>query len=197
MATSPYSSSNVVWPLILKANDIDPASVRVLKADPAALGGMLATGQVAGVINWVTASAGTAQAMKEQNKTMQELSWSDYGFDGYSQAIVASPRLLQSKPDTVRKFLQVYREAEMIMRDDPGSSAEALHALVPETDPATVTADAKAALPLIFNDVTTRSGLGVFDPKLVATTWDWAAKAQGIALTAIDPMSAVDTSFTK
>ena len=197
VATSPYSSSNVVWPLILRANNIDPASVTVLKADPAAMGGMLATGQVAGVINWVTAAAGTKQAMREQSKQMAELSWSDYGFDGCSQCIVASPKLLKAKPETVRKFLKVYMEAEKIMRDDPAASAEALHALAPETDPETVAADAEAALPLIFNEVTKKDGLGTFDPKLVATTWEWAAKAQNVATTAIDPMTAIDNTLAK
>jgi NitT/TauT family transport system substrate-binding protein len=53
-ATATFSSSNVSWPLVLKANGIDPAKVDLLKADPGALAPMLAAGKVAGTINWVT-----------------------------------------------------------------------------------------------------------------------------------------------
>ena len=42
IATATFSSSNVVWPLVLKANGVDPAKVDVLKADPGALAPMLA-----------------------------------------------------------------------------------------------------------------------------------------------------------
>jgi len=68
IATSPYSSSNVYWPIVLEANGVDAKKVTLIKADPAALAGMLTTGQVAGTINWVTASSSTNVALKSQGK---------------------------------------------------------------------------------------------------------------------------------
>lgn len=43
IATATFSSSNVVWPLLLQANGIDPAKVELLKVDPGALAPMLAS----------------------------------------------------------------------------------------------------------------------------------------------------------
>ena len=56
IATATFTSSNVIWPLILQAEKIDPAQVTLLKVDPGALAPMLTTGQVDGTINWSTAS---------------------------------------------------------------------------------------------------------------------------------------------
>ena len=54
VATPTFSASNVVWPLLLERNGIDPNSVKLLKLDPGALAPMLATGKVDATINWLT-----------------------------------------------------------------------------------------------------------------------------------------------
>ena len=58
VATPTFSASNVVWPLLLERNGIDPASVKLLKLDPGALAPMLATGKVDATINWLTVAPG-------------------------------------------------------------------------------------------------------------------------------------------
>ena len=56
---------------------------------------------------------------------------------------------------------------------------------------------AEAAVPLIFNEVTTKNGLGNFDPKLVDATWEWTAKSQKLPLDKIKPATLIDTSFLR
>jgi len=197
IATSPYSSSNVYWPIVLEANGVDAKKVTLIKADPAALAGMLTTGQVAGTINWVTASSSTNVALKSQGKQMLSLSWSDYGFDGYAQSIVASDKILKERPQAVKAFLEAYREAEKIMQSDPAETVAAIQAAVPELDAASIASDAAAAVSLIFNDASKKDGLGVFEPSLVATTWKWVAKAQGLPENKLAPQSSVALVLTQ
>jgi NitT/TauT family transport system substrate-binding protein len=197
IATSPFSSSNVYWPIVLSANGLDAGKVTLIKADPAALTGLLATGQVAGVINWVTASASTSDAFKSQGKAMGSLSWSDYGFDGYGQSIVASEKLLKEHPDTVKAFLEAYREGEKIMREDPDEAVAAIQAKAPELDAALIKGDGAAAISLIFNDTSAKDGLGVYEPSLVATTWKWVAKSQGLPESQLDPQKSVASILSK
>jgi NitT/TauT family transport system substrate-binding protein len=197
IATSPASSSNVTWPIVLSQNGIDPASVRILNSDPATLGGLLATGRVDGVINWITSSAGTNQALAQLGKQMEVLSWSEYGYAGYANSIIAATKTLKERPEVVRKFLEVYRRAEEILRDDPQAGVKAVMATVPEADAKGLLADAEAAVPLIFNEVTTKNGLGNFDPKLVDATWEWTAKSQKLPLDKIKPATLIDTSFLR
>ena len=65
VATPTFSASNVVWPLLLERNGIDPASVKLLKLDPGALAPMLATGKVDATINWLTVAPGFVRALGE------------------------------------------------------------------------------------------------------------------------------------
>ena len=98
VATATFSSSNVSWPLVLKANEIDPAKVDLLKADPGALAPMLAAGKVAATINWVTVAPAFAKPLAETGKKLKVIAWSDYGFDGYGLSVFASERILTRAP---------------------------------------------------------------------------------------------------
>ena len=98
IATATFSSSNVSWPLVLKANGIDPAKVDVLKADPGALAPMLAAGKVAGTINWVTVAPAFVKTLGETGKKLKVIAWSDYGFDGYGLSVFASEKILERAP---------------------------------------------------------------------------------------------------
>lgn len=128
---------------------------------------------------------------------MLSLSWSDYGFDGYAQSIVASDKILKERPQAVKAFLEAYREAEKIMQIDPAETVAAIQAAVPELDAASIASDAAAAVSLIFNDASKKDGLGVFEPSLVATTWKWVAKAQGLPENKLDPQSSVALVLTQ
>lgn len=88
VATPTFSASNVVWPLLLERNGIDPASVKLLKLDPGALAPMLATGKVDATINWLTVAPGFVRALGEADKTLKTIPWSEYGFEGYGLSLV-------------------------------------------------------------------------------------------------------------
>ena len=71
IATATFSSSNVTWPLIVKANGVDPAKVKLLKVDPGALAPMLAAGQVDATINWSTVAPPFVQAARGDRQEAQ------------------------------------------------------------------------------------------------------------------------------
>ena len=48
---------------------------------------------------------------------------------------------------------------------------------------------------LMFNEVTKKDGLGVFEPARLASTWSWVAKSQSLDLAAIDPEKSVTRQF--
>ena len=68
---------------------------------------------------------------------------------------------------------------------------------MPETDVAVAEQAILATLPLMFNENTERDGFGVFTAAMVAKTWDWVAKQQGLPVEKINPMTAIDLSFAK
>lgn len=195
VATATFSSSNVAWPLVLRANGIDPASVSLLKVDPAALAPMLASGQVIATINWTTVAPAFEKPLAEGGKKIKIIQWSDYGFDGYGLSVFASEKMLAAKPETVRKFLRAYAKANAMAIADPKAAAAALKAIVPEVDTTVAEKEFVASIPLMVNAVEKADGPGAYDKKLLAKTWEWTAKAQNLPLDKLDPETAVDRSF--
>jgi NitT/TauT family transport system substrate-binding protein len=197
VATATFSSSNVVWPLVLKANNVDPESIKLLKVDPGALAPMLASGKVAATVNWVTVAPAFTGPLKEVGKSLKEVLWSDYGFDGYGLCVFASDKMLTQRGETVRKFLKAYRQATELAIADPVAAATALKAAVPEVDTDTATEQWKASIPLMVNDIARKDGAGAFERKLLEATWQWVADAQGMPRDKFNPETAVDREFLK
>jgi NitT/TauT family transport system substrate-binding protein len=195
VATATFSSSNVVWPLVLKANGIDPASVNLLKADPGALAPMLASGKAVATINWVTVAPAFVKPLAESGKTLKVIVWSDYGFDGYGLSVFASEKMLKERPETARKFMRAYAKATNLAIADPMTAALALKAMVPEVDADVAKEQFVASIPLMVNAISKKDGEGAIDKDLLAKTWKWTAEAQNMPLDKIDPGAAVDRSL--
>jgi NitT/TauT family transport system substrate-binding protein len=194
VATATFSSSNVVWPLLLKSNGIDAAAIELIKADPGALAPMLASGRVAATINWVVVAPGFEKPLAETGKKLKTIPWSQYGFDGYGLSVFASDKMLKDRADTVKKFLAAYAKATAMAIADPAAAAAALKAMVPEVDVGVATAQFSASIPLMVNAISKKDGTGAFEKALLAKTWEWTAKSQNMPLDKLDPETMVDRS---
>jgi NitT/TauT family transport system substrate-binding protein len=194
IATATFSSSNVAWPLVLQANGIDPSKVELLKADPATLAPMLASGQVVATINWITVAPAFEKPLSETHKKLNIIQWSNYGFDGYGLSVFASDKMLTQKPETVKKFLRAYAKANEMAIADPKAAAAALKAMVPEVDTGVAEKEFAASVPLMVNAIAKADGPGAFEKNLLAKTWAWTAKAQNLPMDKLDPEKAVDRS---
>lgn len=195
LATPTFSASNVTWPLILRANHIDPNSIKLLKVDPGAMAPMLATGRVDGTINWVTTAPGFRHELAQNGKKLKMIPWSQFGFDGYGLSVVASNRLIQEKPELVAKVVHIFEKAVKLAVSHPDLAGKALKAMVPEADEKVAAAQYKASVPLIENRITQQEGFGVFNPKRLETTWKWVAEAQNLPLDKLNPTTAVTSKF--
>jgi NitT/TauT family transport system substrate-binding protein len=195
VATATFTASNVIWPLILKANGVDESKVTLLKVDPAALVPMLATGQTDATINWSTASPAFVKALAEVGKKLKIIPWADYGYEGYGYSVFASDKAIAQRPETIRKFVKVMREAAAMAPSDPKGVTEAMKAAFPEMDPVLIEAQFQTIVPLIDNPISKAEGLGTFEKERLAKTWEWTAKAQNIPLDKLDPEKAVTRVF--
>lgn len=197
LATATFSSSNPLWPVIARTNGLDPATVKLLKVDDNALGPMLALGKVDAAISWVTSAPNDARLLKESGKKLKVLPWSEYGLDGYGWSIMASDKIVHDSPDEVARFVRAYLKTVQFYAANPDKVAEDLKAMVPQADLQSNADEAKAAGPLVKNEITDRDGFGAFNPQLLMDTWKWVAKAQNLPLDKVDPEKLVDRSFVK
>jgi NitT/TauT family transport system substrate-binding protein len=197
LATATFSSSNPLWPVIAKANGLDPETVKLLKVDDNALAPMLALGKVDAVISWVTSKPNDERLLAEQHKKLKILPWSEHGLSGYGYSVLASDKIIKEHPDTVARFVRAFIKTVKFYAENPEKVAEDLKAMVPEADLQSNIEEAKATAPLVKNEITDRDGFGTFDPALLKETWEWVAKSQNYPLDKIDPETLVDRSFVK
>jgi len=195
VATATFTSSNVIWPLILANNGIDEKKITLIKVDPAALVPMLATGQVDATINWTTASPPFVRALGETGKKLKMLPWSEYGYDGYGYSVFASDKAIKERPEVVRKVVKAWLKAAQMALADPKDVARSMKVQFPEMDAKLVEEQFLTIVPLLDNAITKAEGLGALDAKRVAVTWEWTAKSQNIPLDKIDPEKTLNRSF--
>ena len=195
IATSPFTSSNVFLPLVLKDAGLAPEDVTLVKADPGALGPMLVTGNADAIIAWMTDLTRYAGQAAEAGTTLTALPWSAAGLELYSAALIANDDFLAERPDVARRFVAAYAKSIAFERDHPAEAAASVQAIVPELAAENVEGSVRDALPLIFNEVTERDGLGGFDADRLAETWARVAAAQGLDPAELDPETVVDRSF--
>lgn len=195
IATSPFTSSNVYLPLVLEDAEIDPASVTLIKSDPGALGPMLMTGNVDGIVAWMTdLNRYTIQA-QQAGKEIVALPWSAAGLELYSASVIANEDFLAKQPDVARRFVAAYKKSVEFAKANPDKAAAAVTALVPELRVEEVQGSLTDTMPLIFNEVTEKDGLGVYEPGRLAETWRRVAAAQGIDPAKLDPETSVTRDF--
>jgi NitT/TauT family transport system substrate-binding protein len=195
VATPPFTSSLIVWPVLLKQLGIDPNSVTLIKAEPGTIPGLLATGQVDAIFTWATTAPMVYPALTTVGKTPKLILWSSSGYEGYSQTILASNKMIAERPEVIKRFLKVMKKSLQAVNENPQLGIDAIKAIVPQADLAVLKVQVDGSLPYFFNEITQKEGLFALTQDRVKTSWDWVSRAKGFAPTKINPMTTVDTRF--
>ncbi len=195
IATSPFSSSNLFLPLVLKANGLKESDIDLIKSDPGTLGPMLVTQNTDAIIAWVTNTALYEELTHNAGKQLVEIPWSDSGYSIYSSSLLASEKYLKTHPDVSKRFIRAFSKATKFTFEHPDKAGEDLHKMVPEAEAKIVAAQIRGIHDLVYNDVTTRYGAGKFSPKRLAQTWKVVAKANNLKVTDLDPNTVVDFDY--
>lgn len=196
-AIATFSSSNANWPLMLTLNGLREADVKLLKVDPNALAPMLATGKVDATISWISVAPVSQAMLKQAGKELRIIPWSDYGLEGYGSCVFASDKVLKERPEVAVRFLRAFRKSIEFMLADPDGAAQDVKKTAPELDASLAAAEARAAGPLIRNEISARDELGGFDVVLLRKTWEWVAKGYNLPLDKVDPENLVDRTVLK
>jgi NitT/TauT family transport system substrate-binding protein len=112
VATPPASTQNQFFPALLKANNIDPASIKNVAITPPAAKQTLLTGQVDATNIFGPVFADVADKVNI-------LYWYKFGLDIYGSTITANTGFLAQNPDAVRKFLDASMRGLQYVVDHP------------------------------------------------------------------------------
>jgi NitT/TauT family transport system substrate-binding protein len=116
------------------------------------------------------------------------------GFAIYSASLITSDKMLQERPETVRKFLRAARRSFEWARDNQVEACKLHVQKVPEVDLDDCLNSLKATLSFVFNDYQRQHGFGQVTSERLKETWSVIAESQELD-PKWDPAQAVDTRF--
>jgi NitT/TauT family transport system substrate-binding protein len=195
IATSPFSSTLLFLPPLMKKVGLDPSAVTLSKVEASTMGPLLVQGRVDGSILWSPDAAFVMPMLQKAGKTGKIVYLMEgRDADMYSLSVVATTKMIQEKPDLVKQFVAALHESHMIVRSEPDASAAALVRAEPQLDIAVMAHMTKLTNELMFNDVSDKNGFGSFSSELVKSSYDWMVAA-GQVKAPRDPETFVDRSF--
>lgn len=195
VATSPFTSSNLYLPLVLEQSGFSQDEIKLIKADPGALGPMLATENTDVLISWVTSKERLISQAKQAGKELKVMPWHEAGLEQYATSVIASDKFLEERPEVAKRFIEAYAEAVEYTWANPVKSAESINKMVPEVDVKVATDTINSIYELVYNPISKSTNVGQFDAKHLASTWKWTSLAQGIDEASFNPEATLNRDF--
>ncbi|MFQ5692409.1 MAG: ABC transporter substrate-binding protein, partial [Nitrospinota bacterium] len=104
---SPFSPIQVMFPLLLRSQGVDPAKVKLIKMKPSVIVSSFLSAKIDVTDCWLGSTASLLKILsKKKGIDLGLLPFKSYGMDVYGNGIVANEAFIQSKPDATRKFVR-------------------------------------------------------------------------------------------
>jgi NitT/TauT family transport system substrate-binding protein len=160
IADSPGSTVRVMFPVYADRAGIDADSVTFRSAEPPALPGLLAAGQVDAVGQFVVGVPLFEHAVGGE---VVALPYAEVLPDVPGLGIAVSDSKLESDPDEIRRFLEALHRGLQDALDDPEEAARILQQRVPDTNPEIAARELELMREFALTDYTDEHGIGAID----------------------------------
>jgi len=97
-------AQRVLWPALAKANGIDVNKVALINIKPGAKAQSLAAKRVDAVFDWIVGNLQYWAAGLDKDKLVL-IPWAKWGVNPYGNALMASEKTIEERPDMLRRFL--------------------------------------------------------------------------------------------
>ena len=180
MGAPVFDAGRKAFPILARANKVDPAKVIWKSMDPPLRETMLQRGEVDAITGFTfTSYIGlTARGVKEEDIVMMK--FNDFGAELYGSSVIVSPKFAADHPEAVKGFLRAVNRAIKEVVANPESHI----GLVKQRDPliteATELKRLKMAIEFVDTPVARSEGLGGINKLRFDNTIDRVVAAFGI-----------------
>jgi NitT/TauT family transport system substrate-binding protein len=161
LAAPPGDAQRQLFPAFARVNGIDDSKVKWLTIEPAAKFVALSEKRADAVPDYTTGQPFWEKAIGKDN--LVRMPWSQYGFDTYSMAIVASEKTVNERPKVLRDFLAASYMGWRDVMDDPRAALAIFKKRVPDIDVALIEPNMMLGLDLMRTERYARNGIGWMD----------------------------------
>jgi NitT/TauT family transport system substrate-binding protein len=160
---------------VMERAGADFSKVTVQNMDAATRIPMMATGKIDALGSFYEKDVLVSNGLKAAGKT--SVSWHyDKYISKYSAMVVTSNKMIESKPDVLRKFVGALLRGYQDTIKDPAAAGEVIMKMHPEFDRSYILSSAQALMGVMWDDTTKSKGIGMLDAAKMQQTIDVTAK---------------------
>lgn len=174
-------ATRVLFPALAKANGIDMNKVKLINLGPGTFAASLAAGKVDALLDFITAYPGEQKAVRQGGGDADYMLFSDQGVSLYGNGIGTSDKLIQQKPDVVRRLVRATIRGMSWSIEHPKEAIDIFMKLNPQFTSRAQAAAAFEMLTKLHSDkYTGKYGLSYMVPEKVKQTMDIIVDAHNI-----------------
>lgn len=177
---SPTGFSRRIWPILAKAADIDPHSVKWVTASPALRATMLINGDCE-IISGFLSIPIDLEKRGVKPEDIVSMPVSDYGLHYYGNTLLVSQKLIEGNPQAVAGLVRAFNRAFKEMLANPAESVKYLKQREPLIDETLEVRRTRMVMPGMLTENVRKSGLGAIDPARLQKQIDQVSQAYGLA----------------
>lgn len=177
---SPTGFSRRIWPLLAKAAEIDPNSVKWVTASPALRATMLLNGDCEIISGFLSIPIDLVKrGVREED--IVTLPVADYGIHYYGNTLLVSQKLIDGNPKAVSGLVRAFNRAFKEMLADPATSMKYLKQREPLVDEALELKRFYMVRPGMVTQHVRSNGLGAVDRERLQKQIDQVSQAYDLA----------------
>ena len=176
---SPTGFSRRIWPLLAKAADIDPNSIKWVTASPALRATMLINGDCEIISGFLSIPIDLmTRGIKEED--IVTIPVADYGINYYGNTLLVSQKLIEGNPKAVAGLVRAFNRALKEAVADPATSVKYLKQREPLVDETMELRRFRMVMPGIDTASVRAKGLGAIEPERLQKQIDQVSQAYGL-----------------
>jgi NitT/TauT family transport system substrate-binding protein len=191
---TPGNSHLIYFPLVARANHLDPSRVTFTNMEAGALLPTLLAGRIDAMPGFATVYALRNRQVQQAGQGLRMMTFADNGLRIYGECQFAAERTIAQSPDLLRRYLRATIRSFRWANENPAETARLLAAAYPELPEADVLVNHQAFMTYVFNETSARVGVGGFDMEQLRRTYEAVAAAQNLPAE-IDLATIVDPRF--
>lgn len=195
IGTTPGNSHQVYFPLLARANGIDPASVRFVNMEASALLPTLVAERIDAMPGFATVYEIRNKEVAGQGKSMLALPFAGNGLRLYGECQLVAEKTIAEQPDLLKRYVRATQKSLRWAHQNPEEAARIHVRHNPEIPEANILVNHKTFMTgYVFDETAGRLGLGGFDKEQLQRTFNAVVESQQLT-TSVDVASIIDTRF--
>jgi NitT/TauT family transport system substrate-binding protein len=172
LAGAPGASVTALFPGFLRANGVDPGSVKVINVDPQALNPVLLSKQADGMLEFNFNQVALEKQGAKEGLKPKHFMYADFNFGFYANGIIARDEMLEKKADLVGRFVEAVIKGYRHTFENPAESCTILRKHHPDIDQDVCLGEVALVKALVLTPEAQEKGIGYMSRERVQRTID-------------------------